>query len=175
MSVLEKGNIKNSVNFPNVELPHSGDTRICIMHRNVAGVLSKISTAMADAGINIENMINRSRGNYAYTIVETIGQVPEEALSKLYTLEDMIRIRVSDAAFAAGFRVKHIGEVLYAKLKNEFDAVVDKCQVRIYTDPEKVKEIRAMGNETFAKRDERLKTLTDESVDEALPRTGSRK
>jgi len=76
------------------ELPHSGDTRICIMHRNVAGVLSKISTAMADAGINIENMINRSRGNYAYTIVETIGQVPEEALSKLYTLEDMIRIRV---------------------------------------------------------------------------------
>ena len=94
MEYLEKGNIKNSVNFPNVELPHSGDTRICIMHRNVAGVLSKISTALADASINIENMINRSRGNYAYTIVETIGQVPEEALSKLYTLEEMIRIRV---------------------------------------------------------------------------------
>jgi len=78
---------------------------------------------------------------------------------------DMIRIRVSDAAYEAGFRVKHIGEVLYAKLMNEFDAVVDKCQVRIYTDPEKVKEIRAMGNEVFNKRDERLKTLTDESVD----------
>ena len=78
---------------------------------------------------------------------------------------DMIRIRVSKASFDAGFRVKHIGEVLYAKIKSEFDAVVDKCQVRIYTDPEKVKELRAMGNETFDHRDERLKSLTDESVD----------
>ncbi|MBP3653634.1 MAG: CO dehydrogenase/CO-methylating acetyl-CoA synthase complex subunit beta [Clostridia bacterium] len=78
---------------------------------------------------------------------------------------DMIRIRVSDAAFEAGFRAKHIGEVLYAKIKSEFDAVVDKCQVRIYTDPAKVAEMRAMGNETFNKRDERLRTLTDESVD----------
>ena len=78
---------------------------------------------------------------------------------------DMIRIRVSDAAFQAGFRARHIGEVLYAKIKSDFDAVVDKCQVRIYTDPEKVKEMREMGNHVFDKRDERLKTLTDESVD----------
>ena len=91
---LEKGNIKNSVNFPNVELPHSGDERICIMHRNVAGVLSKISTAIAEEGINIENMINRSRGNYAYTIVETVGQVSEHAVAKLGELEETIRIRV---------------------------------------------------------------------------------
>ena len=78
---------------------------------------------------------------------------------------DMIRVRVSKAAYDAGFRAKHIGEVLYAKIKSEFDAVVDKCQVKIYTDPEKVKELRAMGNEVFNKRDERLRTLTDESVD----------
>ena len=78
---------------------------------------------------------------------------------------DMIRIRVSDAAYEAGFRARHIGEVLYAKIKSDFDAVVDKCQVRIYTDPEKVKEMREMGNKVFDKRDERLKTLTDESVD----------
>ena len=78
---------------------------------------------------------------------------------------DMIRIRVSKAAFDAGFRARHLGEVLYAKLKSDFDAVVDKCQVRIYTDPEKVKELRAQGNHTFDLRDERLRTLTDESVD----------
>ncbi len=78
---------------------------------------------------------------------------------------DMIRIRVSDAAFDAGFRAKHIGEVLYAKVKSEYDTVVDKCQVRIYTDPEKVKELRAEANKTFDKRDERLKSMTDESVD----------
>ncbi len=78
---------------------------------------------------------------------------------------DMIRIRVSNASFDAGFRAKHIGEVLYAKIKSEYDTVVDKCQVRIYTDPEKVKELRAEANHTFDQRDERLKTMTDESVD----------
>ncbi len=91
---LEKGNIKNSVNFPNVELPHTGDARICIMHRNVAGVLSKISTAVAAENINIENMVSRSRGNYAYTIVEIIGQVSKETLNELSAIEETIRIRI---------------------------------------------------------------------------------
>ncbi len=78
---------------------------------------------------------------------------------------DMIRIRVSKAAFDAGFRAKHFGEVLYAKIKSEFDAVVDKCQIRICTIPEKNKELRAEANDVFNARDERLKSLTDESVD----------
>ena len=78
---------------------------------------------------------------------------------------DMIRIRVSNEAFAKGFRARHIGEILYAKVKSEYDKVVDKCQVKIYTDPEKCKELRAMANKAFDKRDERLATLTDESVD----------
>ena len=78
---------------------------------------------------------------------------------------DMIRIRVSKASYEAGFRAKHIGEVLYAKIKSEYDTVVDKCQVKIYTDPEKVKELRAEANHVFDQRDERLKTMTDESVD----------
>ena len=55
---------------------------------------------------------------------------------------DMIRIRISKDAFAAGFRAKHIGEVLYAKVKSEFAAVVDKCQVKIYTDPAECTKIR---------------------------------
>ena len=77
---------------------------------------------------------------------------------------DMIRIRISKADFEAGFRFKHIGEVLYAKIKSEFEAVVDKCQVRIVVDAEKNAELRKAANEVFAKRDDRLKSMTDESV-----------
>lgn len=78
---------------------------------------------------------------------------------------DMIRIRVSKSAFEAGFRMKHFGELLYAKIKNEYDAVVDKCQVTIYTDPEQVKALRAEANKIYDKRDARVAKLTDESVD----------
>ncbi len=77
---------------------------------------------------------------------------------------DMIRVRISKADFEAGFRFKHIGEVLYAKLKSEFEAVVDKCQVTIVVDAEQNKALRAAANEVFAKRDDRLKSMTDESV-----------
>ncbi len=77
---------------------------------------------------------------------------------------DMIRIRISKADFEAGFKFKHIGEVLYAKIKSEFEAVVDKCQVRIVVDAEQNKALRAQANEIFAKRDDRLSSMTDESV-----------
>ena len=79
---------------------------------------------------------------------------------------DMIRIRVSKETFEAGFRAKHIGEVLYAKVKSEFAAVVDKCQVTIYTDPAECTRVRhEVAMPLFDKRDERLNTLTDEGVD----------
>ena len=77
---------------------------------------------------------------------------------------DMIRIRISKADFEAGFRFKHIGEVLYAKIKSEFDTVVDKCQVRIVVGDEANAVLRAKANEVFNKRDERLASMTDESV-----------
>ena len=79
---------------------------------------------------------------------------------------DMIRIRISKADFEAGFKFRHLGEVLYAKVKSEFEAVVDKCQVRIVVDPEKNKELRAGANEVFDRRDARLSSMTDESVDQ---------
>lgn len=79
---------------------------------------------------------------------------------------DMQRIRISKDAFAAGFKIKHIGEVLYSQVKNEFDAVVDKCEVVIYTDPAECTRVRhEIAIPTFEKRDARLATLTDESVD----------
>ena len=77
---------------------------------------------------------------------------------------DMIRVRISKADFEAGFRFKHIGEVLYAKVKSEFEAVVDKCQVKIVVDAEKNHALRQHANEVFSKRDDRLKSMTDESV-----------
>ncbi len=79
---------------------------------------------------------------------------------------DMIRIRISKAAYEAGFRLKHIAEVLYAKIKNDYDAIVDKCQVKIYTNPEDCTNLRHdLAIATFDKRDARLESLTDESVD----------
>ncbi|MDO4647545.1 MAG: acetyl-CoA decarbonylase/synthase complex subunit alpha/beta [Eubacteriales bacterium] len=79
---------------------------------------------------------------------------------------DMQRIRISINAFNAGFKIKHIGEVLYTQVKNEFDAVVDKCEVVIYTDPAECTRIRhEVAIPTFNKRDERLDNLTDETVD----------
>lgn len=79
---------------------------------------------------------------------------------------DMIRIRISKEAYNGGFRAKHFGEVLYAKLKSDFESVIDKCQVTIITDPELVKQGRIEANKTYDKRDDRLKSLTDETVDE---------
>ncbi|MGI6094414.1 MAG: acetyl-CoA decarbonylase/synthase complex subunit alpha/beta [Lachnospiraceae bacterium] len=79
---------------------------------------------------------------------------------------DMIRIRISKEAYEAGFTAKHIGEVLYAKIKSDYDAVVDKCQVKIYTNAEDCTKLRhELAIPAFDKRDDRLSTLTDESVD----------
>lgn len=79
---------------------------------------------------------------------------------------DLIRIRVSKDAYNAGFRIKHIGEILYAKLKNEHAAVIDKCQIKIYTSADELHDLRRMANESYDKRDERLAGLTDENVDQ---------
>jgi acetyl-CoA synthase len=84
---------------------------------------------------------------------------------------DLIRIRVSKAAFDAGFRASYIGEIIYAKIKSEYGGLVDKCQVKIYTgfpatpEYQKLEELKRQANEAYAKRDARLKSLSDESVE----------
>ena len=78
---------------------------------------------------------------------------------------DMIRIRISKSTFEAGFRAKDLAEVLYANIKNEFDAVVDKCAVTIVTDEAECTKLRhEMAIPAYDRRDERLTSLTDESV-----------
>ena len=64
---LENGNIKNSVNFPNVSMPKSGDIRFCVFHQNTPKIISKL---LEKIGGNVENMENKSRGDYAYTIID---------------------------------------------------------------------------------------------------------
>lgn len=79
---------------------------------------------------------------------------------------DTTWLRISHDTFESGFRLKHIGEVLYAKMMDEFDSVVDKCQVTIVTDEAKVAEMKKTTAEPkYTARDERLASLTDESVD----------
>ncbi len=80
---------------------------------------------------------------------------------------DVIRVRISKAAFEAGVRAKHFAEVLYAKLKSDYDAVIDKCEVTIITDPAECEKFRhEVAIPAYDKRDERLGSLTDENVDQ---------
>ncbi|WP_297058727.1 acetyl-CoA decarbonylase/synthase complex subunit alpha/beta [Thermosulfurimonas sp.] len=74
-------------------------------------------------------------------------------------------LRISKAAAEKGFLFRHIGDILYAKMRQEFGAIVDKCQVTIYTEEDKVKKVLEMAKEVYAKRDARIAGMTDESVD----------
>lgn len=91
---LTTGNIKNSVNYPAVSIPHTGAARICLLHKNIANVLSKITSIVSGEGINIENLSNGSKGDYAYTIVEIGVRVPEKIIPELEAIEGMIRVRI---------------------------------------------------------------------------------
>lgn len=91
---LETGNIVNSVNLPNASMPRSGKTRVCVIHKNIPAMLSKISTSFSDAGVNIENMLNQSKKDVAYTMIDTDGEVTTDILNALKALEGVIKIRV---------------------------------------------------------------------------------
>ena len=91
---LENGNIKNSVNYPELVMDRITATRICVFHKNVSGTISAISSAVSELGINIEHFTNRSRGDYAYTICDINEKVPENLAAKILSVKDVIRINV---------------------------------------------------------------------------------
>lgn len=91
---LENGNIVNSVNLPAAEMPWSGSTRLCILHRNSPGILSGITSALSQESINVENMVNKSKGDYAYTIVDVNAAVSKEAFTHIGGLDNILRVRV---------------------------------------------------------------------------------
>lgn len=91
---LENGNITHSVNYPSVSVPRSGKTRITILHKNVPNVISNISAAVANENINIDNMVNKSRGEFAYTMLDTDTDVSADAIEAIKALDNIIRVRV---------------------------------------------------------------------------------
>jgi D-3-phosphoglycerate dehydrogenase len=91
---LENGNIRNSVNFPEVRLARNTDYRLVVANANVPNMLGQISTAMADAGLNIHDMINQSRGDLAYTVVDTDSPVPEEVFNRIRSIQGVSMARV---------------------------------------------------------------------------------
>ena len=93
MDYLENGNIRNSVNLPNAEMAATGE-KICIIHKNVPTTLASITTAVGNQGINIENMVNASKKDFAYTMLDVTGDVPAEVEGKINAIDGVIRVRV---------------------------------------------------------------------------------
>lgn len=91
---LQTGTIRHSVNFPTAELPVSSDTRITAIHRNIPNMISQISACIAQDNINIENLLNKSRGEYAYTIIDVSGDTVDDVVRRLRAVPGVIRVRV---------------------------------------------------------------------------------
>ena len=91
---LRYGNIKNSVNMPAVVLERSGKARICLIHKNLPGVLAAITAVLSEDGINIENMTNKSFGEYAYSLFDVNSDVDENNVRELNEVRGMIRVRI---------------------------------------------------------------------------------
>ncbi len=90
---LTNGNIKNSVNFPTVSLPHTSCARVAVMHKNIPNMLSQITSTFSSAGINIENLANGSRGDTAYTIVEINEEASAKIASELMSIDGVFGVK----------------------------------------------------------------------------------
>lgn len=86
---IEKGTIKNSVNFPNAELAKTGDNLVCVLHKNTPAILSQITAAVS--GANIENLVNKSKGEWAYTMLDVKGSVGKSAIE---AVDGVVKVRI---------------------------------------------------------------------------------
>ncbi|WP_018608542.1 phosphoglycerate dehydrogenase [Uliginosibacterium gangwonense] len=91
---LERGNISNSVNFPTCEMAPTGKTRITVANRNVPNVISSLTSLLGSIGLNIEDMLNKNRGEVAYNIIDVSGDVTPETIAHLKSVEGVIAVRV---------------------------------------------------------------------------------
>jgi len=90
---MEHGNILNAVNFPDVTMPRESPFRIGIANSNVPNMLGQISTAMAEAGLNIHNMLNKSKGEMAYTLVDVDSAVSDAVVAKIAAIKGVLAVR----------------------------------------------------------------------------------
>lgn len=91
---LENGNIVNSVNFPRCVQPRESKVRLCITNKNMPNILARISKLFADHNLNIENMVNRAKGDYAYTLIDTNSDVRQDIIDRIEAAEGIINVRV---------------------------------------------------------------------------------
>ncbi|MBN4080111.1 phosphoglycerate dehydrogenase [Beggiatoa alba] len=91
---LENGNVRNSVNFPEVRLPHNGSARMTVVNSNVPNMVGQISTALASADLNIIDMLNKSRGDLAYTIIDIDTAPPQNIIDEIMLIDGVLMVRV---------------------------------------------------------------------------------
>mgnify|MGYP005815328313 FL=1 len=91
---IENGNIVNSVNLPEITMPRSGKHRVCIIHRNIPNMLTAITGIFAGDNVNIENLLNKSRGNYAYSMLDIDEADTSAVADKIGAIDGVIRVRV---------------------------------------------------------------------------------
>lgn len=91
---IENGNIVNSVNFPAVSEPRRSKYRICIINKNVPNMLAQFATLLANKGLNIENMVNKAKGDYAYTLIDTDDDLTDDIVNAIQNQDNVINVRV---------------------------------------------------------------------------------
>ena len=91
---LKTGNIRNSVNLPTVVLERMGVSRMCVIHRNVPRMINRFLDLIGSENINVEHMINKPRGEIAYTIIDTGSQISEDIVRKIDAMDEVMRVRV---------------------------------------------------------------------------------
>lgn len=91
---LENGNIKNSVNFPDVINPKGGDESLCVIHKNIPNMLAQISSSLSEESINIENLSSRSKKEYGYSVFEITGKCPDSVVQKLSLINGIVRVNI---------------------------------------------------------------------------------
>lgn len=91
---LEEGVIINSVNYPELDTPRTTDHRVCVLHKNIPNMLSQISGVLSKEGLNIETMVNKSKKEYAYTVLDVVAAPSPAALEAIHAIDGVIRVRL---------------------------------------------------------------------------------
>lgn len=94
MDYIENGNIVNSVNYPAVSGPKTGKARICILHYNVANMIASFTSAVSSAGINIDSMADKSKGDFAYCLIDVDREIPASLKKTIEAMDGVIKVRV---------------------------------------------------------------------------------
>jgi D-3-phosphoglycerate dehydrogenase len=90
---LEDGNVTHSVNFPAISLPRNGGYRVAVVNSNVPNMVGQISTDLAEVNLNILDMLNRSRGDIAVTLIDVDRRIPDETVTKLQSIAGVLSVR----------------------------------------------------------------------------------